>query len=239
MFADKTGYKAYVIRNDSTKKYELQVTSQALDFASDAVVFAATQLGGPFLGIGFYVGSAAFNNYFGITEIDYNPVSDNISASIDIADWLLNESPIPGVEEGSWLGDILGSKWITAAGVVKDMWGYGKDWFDSHQYQIEEAIFNHFEPGIWTSDTQEEVTNKYHYALQNIALLIAGDKIGVNKAKDIFTADSWPIGGSSLYDRLTERQKTFFKGNYYFNLVDDSASGALKKIEDNIKSGNY
>ena len=43
--------------------------------------------------------------------------------------------------------------------------GYGRDWFQTHEYRINEAIFNHFSHNTWLSDTRNLVEWRRYFRL--------------------------------------------------------------------------
>lgn len=115
---------------------------------------------------------------------------------------------------------------------------YGYDWFVSHNYQIEEAVYNQFEGNIWKSDTRNLVDEKFNYAMSNISYLMLQGDIEVKKAIDVFGKDAFSESGINVqYDPLTGRQMVYHQNDYYFFATNDSAKDKIHDYEVTIRRG--
>ena len=112
------------------------------------------------------------------------------------------------------------------------------DWLVAHEYQIEEAVYNHLSRGIWISDSRDLVDSKYRYAMKEMAYWIGQGKIEQKKAVDYFGAGAFGDNSKIYrYDPLTGEKKFYHKNDYYFFSLDDSMKGKFKDLEDTIKQG--
>jgi hypothetical protein len=138
----------------------------------------------------------------------------------------VKNKPVESAGSGlGWLGSIM------------EAGSYGYEWIFTHQYQVEEAVFNHFDRDVWFSDTRDTVDHKFAYAMSAMTALILEGKVEVRQASDMFKSwkfeDYGGISGVMAYqdDPLSGGKKFFHERDYYFSILDCGAEGAISKIE--------
>ncbi len=206
MYADSNGMKAYSVRATGSRnkgKYDLFVSPQSLDASRSAIGLI------PVLGWMHSLGTAFGLRLAGYREIDYDlsGVLGFISGGIGYID----NNVLKGI-----------SKWSGRGLNVIEGITYAWDWFGTKNYQIEEAVFNHFDHDIWLSDSRDIVDSKFEYAMSSVTWWITQGKVEVKKAVDVFGENAFSDGGGNLgmitwrEDPLTGRKKIFKKDEYYF-----------------------
>jgi len=228
VLADSDGLKPY-----STKEYEKEET-YSLYVSSQTVDVVGSSLGMiPYLGWGITIAKwAAIRHVIGHREIGYD-ISDSLSV-------------------GAGIGRLVGNDAVktaskVAGGVLSaiEIGQYVYDWTDKKNYQTEEAIYNHFDRGIWKSSSRDGVDEKFGYAMQNMTDMISAGKVEVRKAEDFFGESSFDIktvGGSATrqYDPLTGRDRQFNKNSYYFFMTgNSSAAGSISNYEKQISTKKW
>jgi RHS repeat-associated protein len=238
-FIDPTGLKVYSFKNIFKPYYELYVSEQWQDAGSSGIGTAFSAYG-PGYGLGYSMGMDISLSLVGFSEIEYDP-SDFFSAfsdtvadmgtTTDILSIVLKDNPI-----------VRGASAVMSYAVpAVDLGGYLKDWFIDHQYQIEEAVYNHFDRYAFHSDTKEIIDGKFKYAIENMMQLMLEGKVDVRKAVDIFGSDAFSYNGSlsawTSYqtDPFTGEKKFFRQDKYYFNILDECAKGSIAEIEKTLK----
>ncbi len=127
-------------------------------------------------------------------------------------------------------------------GTVMDVIQVGRYIYDwtKDDYQVEEAIANQFAVSAWYSDTRDIVDEKFNYAKNNMILLMLNGEVEVKKAVEYFGSDEFEHDYSSIsvVDPLTGRENLYYKNDYYFFMIDESASDKIHELEKNMRLCN-
>jgi RHS repeat-associated protein len=122
---DPWGLAAYSVK--SGNGYTLFVSPQGLDATESGLGMV------PVIGWGFTVLESATKRLAGFRTIDYD-LESIVGNAFSIADYVVDNKVYKVVSK--WAGRIL---------IATEVLGYAYDWFYAKQYQLEEAIYNHFD----------------------------------------------------------------------------------------------
>ena len=176
-------------------------------------------------------------NWAGMSLAGIKSVKYDISGALGISSSLLE-----GLSSNPFFKGV--GKFAGHALTAIEVGEYLNDWFNTNNYQLEEALYNHLSSDIWRSHTRKEVGNKFEYAMGQVARQIFEGKIEVRKASDIFGKDVFYNGGSLgmvtwQLDPLTGKNKIFKQDDYYFFMLDKSVEGSFKNFEYTIKNQGW
>jgi RHS repeat-associated protein len=217
-FKDPYGFKAQSSEYHGGR-YTLFVSPQYLDF-SQSLIGAI-----PVLGLPFSVLNMAGQRLLGgFRDIDYN-VTETLGIALGTIEHINNSDILKTMS--NWAG-----KTLDAVEIAK----YPYDWYGTKNYQIEEAIYNHFDRYIWISDNRDFVDLKFNYAMQCITSMLATGSIEIRKAVDFFGESEFNNGETYQYDSLKGKYNSFNKDDYYFFATDGAASdNSISKLEEIIR----
>jgi len=226
MYTDPTGLAPYSKKN-SNGQFTLYVSPQWVDAGGSGAGIGLDLLN-PIAGAVYSSCVWAGMRINGYRSIGYN-AGDLAGIAAGLVEGFSNNAFLKGA--GRWTGNALSGF---------EVLGYLNDWFGTHQYQVEEAVYNHFNSGVWTSSSRRIVDNKFECAMQNMTRLIFEGKIEVRKAGDVFSKDSfWTESGMTMtrqYDPLTGSNRIFRQDEYYFFMINDSAKDIVSAMETIIRN---